>query len=221
VSAVARAPAEPGSELARARIQAHFVFDPIWQNGSMSRTAAYKWLAEKLGIPVEACHMQMMDVAMCDRVIAACSEVQVEFQPGRLVTNAQVEKFCLAGNATITLRSAKTEKRWTYRIRKAEDKDDWWWVDILKGEDNGRDFGYIGQIRGSVTPRYARGRKCWESFHAASDAFEWAWRHVVEREVLPPGLEVWHEGRCGRCARKLTVPESIESGFGPECIQHV
>jgi hypothetical protein len=28
---------------------------------------------------------------------------------------------------------------------------------------------------------------------------------------------VWHEGRCGRCGRKLTVPESIESGFGPEC----
>jgi len=24
--------------------------------------------------------------------------------------------------------------------------------------------------------------------------------------------------RCGRCGRVLTVPESVESGFGPECI---
>jgi hypothetical protein len=31
------------------------------------------------------------------------------------------------------------------------------------------------------------------------------------------GCEVYHEGRCGRCNRKLTVPESIETGLGPEC----
>lgn len=30
-------------------------------------------------------------------------------------------------------------------------------------------------------------------------------------------LQVWHEGRCGRCGRKLTVPSSIETGLGPEC----
>lgn len=32
-----------------------------------------------------------------------------------------------------------------------------------------------------------------------------------------PECEVWHEGRCGRCGRKLTVPESIETGIGPDC----
>lgn len=31
----------------------------------------------------------------------------------------------------------------------------------------------------------------------------------------------WHEGRCGRCGRRLTVPESIESGFGPECARRI
>jgi hypothetical protein len=34
---------------------------------------------------------------------------------------------------------------------------------------------------------------------------------------LPKGLKVHHEGRCCRCGRKLTVPESIETGLGPEC----
>jgi len=32
---------------------------------------------------------------------------------------------------------------------------------------------------------------------------------------------VFHEGACGRCGRTLTVPESIASGFGPECIRYV
>ena len=29
--------------------------------------------------------------------------------------------------------------------------------------------------------------------------------------------EIQHSGRCLRCGRKLTHPESIETGFGPEC----
>jgi hypothetical protein len=35
--------------------------------------------------------------------------------------------------------------------------------------------------------------------------------------VEATGWKVHHEGRCGRCGRTLTVPESIESGIGPEC----
>lgn len=34
-------------------------------------------------------------------------------------------------------------------------------------------------------------------------------------------VEIWHEGKCGRCGRQLTVPESIESGFGPECVKMI
>ena len=33
---------------------------------------------------------------------------------------------------------------------------------------------------------------------------------------LPPDA-IRHEGRCGRCGRPLTVPESIDRGIGPEC----
>jgi hypothetical protein len=48
-------------------------------------------------------------------------------------------------------------------------------------------------------------------------AFAWTWSHIVG-EVLPnEQLEIWHEGRCARCNRRLTVPASIASGFGPEC----
>ena len=65
--------AAPGSELARARIAAHAAFDPLWQSGKFSRGVAYEWLASELGIPVTACHMVLMDVAMCGKVVAICS----------------------------------------------------------------------------------------------------------------------------------------------------
>jgi hypothetical protein len=51
-------------------------------------------------------------------------------------------------------------------------------------------------------------------------AFAWFWDRLRNGN-LPEQVEVHHEGRCGRCGRALTVPESIESGFGPECINHV
>jgi hypothetical protein len=35
--------------------------------------------------------------------------------------------------------------------------------------------------------------------------------------TLSPLIEIWHQGRCGKCGKVLTVPKSIESGFGPEC----
>lgn len=69
--------AERGSELARARIAAHAAFDPLWQSGKFTRGVAYEWLASELGIPVTACHMVLMDVAMCQRVVAICAASDV------------------------------------------------------------------------------------------------------------------------------------------------
>lgn len=54
--------------LRRWKIKAHEVFDPLWKSGEMKRQEAYNWLAEKLGIPVEECHMGMFDSDMCKRV---------------------------------------------------------------------------------------------------------------------------------------------------------
>jgi hypothetical protein len=43
-----------------------------------------------------------------------------------------------------------------------------------------------------------------------------------EGEVLKQrGFDLHHEGRCGRCGRELTVPESIALGIGPECAKEM
>ena len=54
-----------------ARKKAKAAFNPLWQSGRMSRTEAYAWLAERLGIPVGECHIGWFDEARCEQVIAA------------------------------------------------------------------------------------------------------------------------------------------------------
>lgn len=48
-------------------------------------------------------------------------------------------------------------------------------------------------------------------------AFGWLWGKLSSLTPLPANVTFHHAGRCGKCARLLTVPESIELGFGPEC----
>ena len=56
----------------RARRRAHKAFDQTWERLGMHRSAAYQWLADRLGIPVNECHMACFDVATCDRVVSLC-----------------------------------------------------------------------------------------------------------------------------------------------------
>jgi len=51
--------------------------------------------------------------------------------------------------------------------------------------------------------------------------FAWFWRTLTSGKAFPAGFEFWHEGRCGKCARRLTVPESIANGIGPECLKNL
>lgn len=59
-------------ELRAAKKAAHAVFDPLWKRGMMSRSEAYTWLAEQLGISMDECHIGMFDVDLCKRVCCAC-----------------------------------------------------------------------------------------------------------------------------------------------------
>lgn len=64
--------APPGSELARARIEAHAAFDPFWKSGRFSRGVAYEWLAVQMKLPVQLTHMVLFDVDQCRRVVEIC-----------------------------------------------------------------------------------------------------------------------------------------------------
>lgn len=69
------------AELRRAKQAAHTAFDRLWiakmrkdrVSKSAARGAAYRWLAAALGMDPKDCHISMMDVADCCRVVSACA----------------------------------------------------------------------------------------------------------------------------------------------------
>lgn len=128
--------------------------------------------------------------------------------------SAEFEHFALAGNATFTVRNTRSGNRFTYRVRQCNDKPELYFVSVLSGTDNTTDYQYLGTIRNGS---YAHGRKSRIAADAMSaQAFAWVWYY---RKALPSFVEIWHEGKCGRCGRLLTTPESIQRGYGPECIK--
>jgi len=143
-------------------------------------------------------------------------------EQGQINNIQDVRKFVLAGNATVTIKSRRTQTRFTFRIRTPKTQRQAtaiWFVSLLSGPDNTFNYSYLGQIRGQGA--YDHGRKSKVSTQAESvKAFMWFWQAIqTNRQDLFDLMEVWHEGRCGRCNKKLTVPESISSGYGPECIK--
>jgi hypothetical protein len=129
-------------------------------------------------------------------------------------------QFALAGNARFTLVSKVTEARFTYKVRVAEDNDTLHFVSVLTGPDNWSNYSYLGLIRRGVY--FHGGKKARISADAPSaKAFDWFWRNTMRGRNVSNVLEIHHCGACGRCGRALTVPESIQSGFGPECINKV
>jgi hypothetical protein len=57
------------AELRNAKQKAHAAFDPVWQSRRISRKAAYKQLARRLGIDANDCHIGMFDIARCMHVV--------------------------------------------------------------------------------------------------------------------------------------------------------
>lgn len=138
-----------------------------------------------------------------------------EIKRGRLA-GADIKRFVMGGNAIFTIQNPKTGGRFTFKVNKPEDAktDDFRFVALLGGPDNTSDYRYLGTIgRG----RFYHGKKSRISKGAPSaKAFAWFFERLGNPSALD-NIEVYHEARCGACGRKLTVPESVQTGFGPDC----
>ncbi len=130
-----------------------------------------------------------------------------------------IAKFVKAGKALFTILNKKTAGRFTFKVKrftKAEDKEIYF-VSVLNGPDNYSNYRYVGTIFGTD---FRHTKKSISKDAGAFKAFAW-FNNRMNENNLPESVEVHHEGKCGRCGRKLTVPESIVAGYGPECINLV
>ncbi len=162
----------------------------------------------------------------CEEVVTlphTCPRVgHAKFKCPRL---AKSYMLALAGRSRTTVVSEATKVRFTYKIKSskkrksaddAPERDEVFFVSVKSGAEEG-DFAFMGTVfeggtsdlRGSRKSEVNADSKAWK-------AFSFVWKALREGR-LPPRVQVWHEGVCGHCSRKLTTPESIAAGIGPVC----
>ena len=126
--------------------------------------------------------------------------------------------FILAGKAIFTLVGASN--RYTFKVSHKEASDSYaeaYFVSLLTGPENTSDYTYLGMLDADGQVRLT-GKSSYRDDSAPVRAIRWAFKHIWAGKALPAPAAILHAGRCGRCGRTLTVPESIASGFGPECL---
>jgi hypothetical protein len=129
----------------------------------------------------------------------------------------QVNQFVFAGDSTFTLRSAKTGSRYTYKVQEADDGR-CHFVKVLVGSDNENSYKYLGRFIGPDFIPDRHQRISWDAPSALAFLF---FTKCLRAGKIHEMLEIYHEGKCGRCGRKLTTPESVMTGIGPDCAEHM
>lgn len=129
-----------------------------------------------------------------------------------LVPTERRTQFAFAGKAVFTLRSVATGTHYTYRL-KAADNGQLFFASALSGGG----YLYLGIVP-TDSPNTLRTTKNsrFESNDPRSVALRWFLANPSSERV-----EMFHDGRCCRCGRKLTTPESVQSGIGPECAKRI
>jgi hypothetical protein len=73
-------------------------------------------------------------------------------------------------------------------------------------------------LNGNKTNKYKLTKKSTITFNSTvNKAFSWTWDLINKGIEFPPSFHFYHEGKCAKCGRQLTTPESIDRGFGPIC----
>lgn len=140
----------------------------------------------------------------------------------KLTSADNIKQFVLAGNAYFTLKNTKRGTHMTFHVNNPiEGKPGLYFVAVLVGNDNTKDYAYLGNLhddrytQGLVFTRGAKSKV--EEKAASMMTARLLFNEWINRAAFPPALEVWHCNQCGRCGRLLTTPESCERGIGPEC----
>jgi len=126
--------------------------------------------------------------------------------------------------AIYTIESRKTGTRYTYRVTAPRDmrgqhQPAILWVSLLTGPNNDVDYTYIGLL--SYVDRvtgygYRHGGDRIGPNAPGVQAIRWALRNRHHTRLA------WYsDGRCSRCRRTLTTPESVTYGIGPTCREYL
>lgn len=129
-----------------------------------------------------------------------------------------IRAFLLGGKAIFTIENRETKARFTFKVNQKKNGDIYW-VSLLNGADNTKDYRFFGTLFPTVPlfKHSAAGKITAEA--PSAKAFKWFFDRLNDTKAFPPQFEFHHAGRCAKCSRLLTVTDSLRRGFGPDCAQ--
>lgn len=129
--------------------------------------------------------------------------------------NDQIKSFVLGGKSIFTIQNILTGNRFTYKVIKAKKNSKLFWINVLVGRDNLTDYKFIGCF--SLEQGFKHSTSSKISNQAISVKAMHYYINRLFANKLPSNIRTYHLNFCGRCGKALTVPSSVESGFGPDC----
>lgn len=131
-----------------------------------------------------------------------------------IVNPAYYQDYILAGNSHFLLINTKSEKQDIFRVKRSKWENRSWTV-------SNQSFQKLGVIKYEQDDLFV-----FEGFNPSFSTFHlerinmfwnfWLWAMKGKHSPL---IELRYDGRCGRCQRELTHPESLPIGIGPDCFE--
>ena len=123
-----------------------------------------------------------------------------------------------AGRALFTIDNGRGE-HFTYSVTRKDARQggDIYFVSLRRNGES-RPFQYVGVLE--LTEPYTlrlTSRSVFAKDSVEVRAFRFALRVIQDIQPLPSGYAIMGSDTCAACGRTITVRESIETGFGPEC----
>lgn len=131
-----------------------------------------------------------------------------------VIKSQYIEKVLNARKSKFTVTSKVTGEQMSFAFE--EDKNNVSRT-YVKVKHDSHAYRYIGVIDNTVMKETFT--PILRDMDVAMQTLVWLMENRYNLKRLNEQVQIEHEGQCMRCGRKLTNPESINIGIGPECLK--
>lgn len=137
----------------------------------------------------------------------------------------ELNRYVLAGRATFTLMDDAVpnglQRRYTYKVSQDSNNPRRFFVSILYGPDNTADYRYLGLFYDDTLKIRTTKASLYQTITCPPITLFQRLLDAMSSGQPLQGVTLYPSCKCARCGRRLTTPESIVAGLGPECMNYV
>ena len=133
----------------------------------------------------------------------------------KFMSASDIQHYIQGGHGVCTIENPYSLNKYTYAFRKPVHEEDFAEGVAFVYVKSGRNFMYVGMMEPDMKFRKTRKSK----YDTDSPEFKGA-KYICDCARIKNfhiRMNIYHEGICGCCGRKLTDPSSIRLGIGPGC----